>query len=167
MHRSSRNWSQSIRDSYNHFQEAAMRKILDLDRRTEASPYFLPGLLVFLIALLLFLRGRSMLRYAVARWRLRARHTGNLTASLAALEYSEMLRLLEKSGWKKSPSQTPLEFAAAIPAADLSAPVAQLTEMYQSARFGSHPAPVEQMSSLLRSIREMLRTPSRARASST
>jgi protein-glutamine gamma-glutamyltransferase len=167
MHRSSRNWSQSIRDSYNHFQEAAMRKILDLDRRTESSPYFLPGLLVFLIALLLFLRGRSMLRYAVARWRLRAHHTGNLTASLAALEYSEMLRLLEKSGWKKSPSQTPLEFAAAIPAPDLSAPVARLTEMYQSARFGSHPAPVEQMSSLLRSIREMLRTPSRARASST
>ncbi|HTW24608.1 MAG TPA: DUF4129 domain-containing protein, partial [Candidatus Baltobacteraceae bacterium] len=87
-----------------------------------------------------------------------ARRAGNVTASLAALEYTEMLRLLEKRGWKKAASQTPLEFAAAIPSADVSAPVARLTEMYQSARFGSHPAPIEQMSSLLRSIRELLRS---------
>ena len=35
------------------------------------------------------------------------------TASLASLEYTEMLRLLEKRGWTKAASQTPLEFAAA------------------------------------------------------
>ena len=141
-----------------------MRRIMALDRRTEASPYFLPGILVCLVALLFALRGRSMIRYAVARWSLRARRGGNLTASLASLEYTEMLRLLEKRGWKKSPSQTPLEFASAIPAADLSAPVAQLTDLYQSARFGNHPAPIEQMSSLLRSIRDSLRSrkPSRS-----
>ena len=129
----------------------------------EASRYFLPGILVLLLAVLFALRGGSMVRYAVARWSLRARRGGNLTASLAALEYTEMLRLLEKRGWTKSPSQTPLEFAAAIPAADLSAPVAQLTEMYQSARFGNHPAPIEQMSSLLRSIRDLLRSRKPAR----
>jgi len=61
------------------------------------------------------------------------------------------------------PSQTPLEFASAIPAPDLSAPIAQLTDLYQSARFGNHPAPIEQMSSLLRSIRESLRSRKRAR----
>ena len=44
------------------------------------------------------LRGRSMIRYAVARWSLRARRGGDLTASLASLEYTEMLRLLEKRG---------------------------------------------------------------------
>jgi hypothetical protein len=89
---------------------------------------------------------------------LRARRAGNLTASLAALEYREMLRLLEKRGWKKAESQTPLEFAAAIPSSEISAPVAQLTELYQSARFGEHAAPIEQMSSLLRSIRDTLRS---------
>jgi hypothetical protein len=133
-----------------------------LDRRTEASPYFLPSVLVFLIALLIYLRGRPLIGYLIARWRVRARRGGNLTASLASLEYREMLRLLEKRGWKKAPSQTPLEFASAIPAADIAAPVAQLTELYQSARFGSHPTPVAQMSTLLRAIRESLRTrPSR------
>jgi len=156
--KSSRSWSDRVRDSYRHRERATMQWLLALDRRVEASRYFLPGVLAFLVVLLFALRGRSMIRYAVARWSLRARRGGNLTASLAALQYSEMLRLLEKCGWKKSPSQTALEFAAAIPAADLSAPIARFTELYQSARFGDHPARIEQMSSLLRSIRDSLRS---------
>jgi hypothetical protein len=161
---SSRNWGDRARDLYRRKQASLMKWITALDHRTERSPYFLPGVLLCLVALLFGLRGRSMIRFAVARWSLRARRGGNLTASLASLEYEEMLRMLEKRGWKKSPSQTPLEFASAIPAPDLSAPVARLTDLYQSARFGNHPAPIEQMSALLRSIRESLRSrkPSRA-----
>ncbi len=161
---STRSWNERAHAFYHREQAKIMRGILALDRRTEGSPYFLPGVLVCLVILLFVMRGRSMIRYAVARWSLRARRGGDLTASLASLEYTEMLRLLEKRGWRKLPSQTPLEFASAIPAADLSAPIAQLTDLYQSARFGNHPAPIEQMSSLLRSIRESLRSrrPSRA-----
>jgi len=160
MHTASRSWSERAHDLYQRGQQAALDAILALDRRTEASPYFLPGLLVFLVALLIVLRGRALLRYLIARWRLRA-HSGNATASLAALEYSEMLRLLEKRGWRKSPSQTALEFASAIPAPEFAAPVAQITELYQSARFGAHPARLEQMSALLRNIRNLLSTRTR------
>ena len=158
LQKSSRSWSERARDIYRQKKEAAMRYLLGLDRRIEASSLSLPSVLVFLVLLLLFLRGRTMIRYGIARWSLRARRGGNLTASLAALEYTEMLRLLEQRGWKKSPSQTPLEFMSTIPVADLSAPISQLTELYQSARFGNHPAPIEQMSSLLRSIRDSLRS---------
>jgi len=158
LHRSTRNWGEHVRDVYRRKRYALFHWLLAFDRRLEGSRYFLPGILALLLVVLFALRGRSMIRYAVARWSLRTRRGGNLTASLAALEYTEMLRLLEKRGWTKSPSQTPLEFAAAIPAADLSAPIAQLTELYQSARFGDHPAPIEQMSSLLRSIRDALRS---------
>jgi hypothetical protein len=98
-----------------------------------------------------------MFGYLAARWSLRARSSGNVTASLATLEYREMLRLLERRGWKKSPSQTAQEFAAAIPAAEIAAPVAQLTALYQSARFGDQPAPAQQMSALLSAIREFTR----------
>lgn len=156
--KTSKDWGERALRYYHNKQREAIRLIMALDRRTEASPYFLPSVLVFLIALLIYLRGRSLIGYLVARWRVRARRGGNLTASLAALEYREMLRLLEKRGWKKAPSQTPLEFASAIPSVDLSAPVAQLTELYQSARFGDHAAPVDQMSSLLHSIRESVRS---------
>jgi hypothetical protein len=158
LQKSSRSWSERTRNLYHQKEEAAMRYLLALDRRIEASSLSLPSVLVILVLLLLFLRGRAMIRYGIARWSLRARRGGSLTASLAALEYTEMLRLLEQRGWKKSESQTPLEFASAIPAAELSAPISQLTELYQSARFGNHPAPIEQMSSLLRSIRDSLRS---------
>lgn len=164
--RSSRNWGDGARDFYNREKEKTLAEIVALDRRVEASPYFLPSVLAFLLALLLLLRGRFFARYVMARWSLRARHAGNLSASMAALEYTEMLRLLEKQGWKKQTSQTAREFAAAIPSLDLCQPVAELTEIYQSARFGNHPARVEQMSSLLRSIRDRLRSrkPSGARS---
>jgi transglutaminase-like putative cysteine protease len=155
----SRNWGDHAQHYYREKQRQAIRLLMALDRRTEASPYFLPGVLVFLVALLIYLRGRPLIGYLIARWRVRARRGGNLTASLASLEYREMLRLLEKKGWKKAPSQTPLEFASAIPTADIAAHVAQLTELYQSARFGDHPTPVAQMSALLRAIRESLKSP--------
>jgi protein-glutamine gamma-glutamyltransferase len=156
--RTSHDFGDRAQKYYKEKQRQLMQMILALDKRIEASPYFLPALLVLLVALLMYLRGRPLITYVVARWSLRARRAGNLTASLAALEYREMLRLLEKRGWKKAESQTPLEFAAAIPSSEISAPVAQLTELYQSARFGEHAAPIEQMSSLLRSIRDTLRS---------
>ena len=155
--KTSRDWSEGARNYYRAKQLQVMAAIVALDKKTEASPYFLPSLLVCLIALLFYLRGRSMIAYLVARWSLRARNRGNVTASLATLEYREMLRLLEKRGWKKSPSQTAQEFAAAIPSSAVAAPVAQLTQLYQSARFGNNPPPVAQMSALLTAIREIIR----------
>jgi protein-glutamine gamma-glutamyltransferase len=153
-----RNWTESVRKFYRDKQREAIREILVLDKRAENSPYFLPSILAILVAVLLYLRGRALFTFMMARWSLRARRGGNITASLATLEYREMLRMLEKRGWKKSPSQTAQEFAAAIPASEVAAPVAQLTQLYESARFGNHAAPAQQMSSLLRSIREILRT---------
>jgi len=97
-----------------------------------------------------------MIAHLVLRWGLLAHRRGDVGASLAALEYREMLRLLEKRGWKKKPSQTAQEFAAAITAAEFSVLVVQLTALYQASRFGSHPARAEQMSSLLSSIRALV-----------
>ncbi|HXN28072.1 MAG TPA: DUF3488 and transglutaminase-like domain-containing protein [Candidatus Acidoferrales bacterium] len=155
--KTSRDWGEGARKYYQEKQRQVLQLIVKLDRKTEASPYFLPSILVFLVALLIYLRGRSMFGYLMARWSLRARSTGNVTASLATLEYREMLRLLERRGWKKSPSQTALEFAAAIPATEIATPVAQLTALYQSARFGDRPAPAQQMSALLSAIRDFTR----------
>lgn len=154
---SSRDFSERVRAYYRVEQQRAMNMLFAVDRRIEASPYFLPAILLLLVALLVYLRGRCMIAYVVMRWSLHARRGANLTASLATLEYREMLRLLEKRGWKKATSETALEFAAAIPAAEIAGPVTKFTELYQSARFGDHPARAEQMSALLRSIRDLIR----------
>jgi protein-glutamine gamma-glutamyltransferase len=157
--RATRDYSVRTREWYEQKQEQAMRVLLVLDRHIEASRYSLPVLLVFLIGLLFWLRGKAIVRYAVSRWRLGARRGSKLTPSLAIFEYQEMLKMLEKAGWKKTASQTPREFAAAIPAAAISAPILQLTELYQAARFGSRPVPADEATSLLRLIRELLRAP--------
>lgn len=156
LRKSSQNWAEHARSYAVHKERAAMRFLLNLDRRVEASRYTLPSILALLIALLLWIRGRSVIAYAAARWRLRAGHSGNLTATLAAFEYRAMLRLLEKRGWKKNESQTPLEFAATIPDVSIAGPVARLTHLYQSARFGNYSAPTAQVSAALRSIRDSL-----------
>ncbi len=39
-------------------------------------------------------------------------------------------------GWRKSPSQTPLDFVAAIQEENLQKKVAKFTRAYESARFG-------------------------------
>jgi protein-glutamine gamma-glutamyltransferase len=156
LQKSSHDYGARARAYYERKRTEAMALILALDRRIEASPYFLPALLFLLIALLVYLRGRSLIGYFVARLALRARRGGIAAASLASLEYREMLRLLEKRGWKKAESQTALEFAAGIPAGELAVPVAEFTELYQTARFGGQTAPVNRMSALLGAIRELI-----------
>ena len=161
--RATRDFSARVREWYQTKQEQAMRLLLALDAHIEASRFTLPALLIFLVGLLMWLRGRAFIRYAVARWHLGGRRGSSLTPSLAVFEYQEMLKMLEKRGWKKMPWQTPREFAAAIPATEVAAPVLQLTELYQAARFGSVALPSEQVTFLLRSIRELLRAPKPAK----
>jgi hypothetical protein len=43
---------------------------------------------------------------------------------------------MARLGWRKSPSQTPLDFVAAIQEAALQNKVARFTRAYESARFG-------------------------------
>ncbi len=157
--RATRDLSARARDWYQMKQQQAMHLLLALDAHIEASHFTLPALLIFLVCLLMWMRGRAFIRYAVSRWNLGARRGGSLTPSLAVFEYQEMLKMLEKRGWGKTPSQTPREFAAAIPSTEVAAPVVQLTELYQAARFGSVALPSEEATFLLRSIRELLRAP--------
>jgi hypothetical protein len=68
-----------------------------------------------------------------------------------------MLRLLERRGWKKSPHQTPLEFAAVLPSTAFALPVTHLTQIYQAARFGNQPADAARLASLLAKVQAALR----------
>ena len=154
--RSTGDWRQRARKTYLAKRREALAQWRLLQSRISSSPYSLPGALVFLVALLIYVRGRQMGGYLAARWTLRFRRDGPLPAALAAIEYKQMLKMLERHGWSKPPGQTPLEFAAAIPAPAIAMPVLQLTNIYQSARFGAHPADARAMSSLLVAIRSLL-----------
>ncbi|MHB8485705.1 MAG: transglutaminase TgpA family protein [Candidatus Acidiferrales bacterium] len=157
IHQSSRAWS----DRASQYYQAKRRETIDRlklwQERLSNSPYSLPGALVFLLLMLLYFRGRAMGGFVAIRWSLRAHREGQLPPDLAAFEYRQMLRLLERRGWRKSAAQTPLEFAASIRVPEFAGPVAEITEMYQSSRFGSHPADARRVISLLAVLKQLRR----------
>ncbi len=65
-----------------------------------------------------------------ALWTLRVSHPRELTPRLASLHYSEMLRMLERRGFRKPVAATASEFAASIAQSELAAPVGRMTALY-------------------------------------
>jgi protein-glutamine gamma-glutamyltransferase len=158
VHNSSLSWSQRVSHYYQEKRRRAVDSIKLWQARISSSPYALPGALVFLLLLLLYFRGRAMGGFVAIRWSLRAHREGVLPPELALFEYRQMLRLLERRGWHKSAAQTPLEFAASIRVPEFAGPVAELTQLYQSARFGSQAADARRVSSLLAALKSLRRS---------
>src|SRR5262249_55146698 len=74
----------------------------------------------------------------------------------ASLLYAELLRLLSRHGLRRSESQTPFEFAAALRPA-LAPSVTEFTRLYARARFGGAPCDAPRLRVLLSQIRATLR----------
>jgi hypothetical protein len=55
----------------------------------------------------------------------------------ATLWYQRMLQFVARSGWEKSPAQTPTEFASIIEDVHLRNNVERFTRKYENARFGN------------------------------
>ena len=70
----------------------------------------------------------------------------------AALWYDRMVNRLARRGWRKSPSQTPLDFVAAIQEAELQRKVASFTRAYESARFGESVDDAQTLPALFKEI---------------
>ena len=155
IHESSRAWSDRASQYYQTKRRETIDRLKLWQARLSNSPYSLPVALVFLLLMLLYFRGRAMGGFVAIRWSLRAHREGKLPPDLAAFEYRQMLRLLERRGWRKSAAQTPLEFAASIRVPEFAGPVAEITEMYQSSRFGAHPADARRVISLLAVLKQL------------
>jgi protein-glutamine gamma-glutamyltransferase len=101
-----------------------------------------------LILCLIFGAGSApYLRRALRQWRLAA--SPAKSPSLAAsIWYERMQRLLERRGWRRSPSQTPQEFVRSIEDSAVRNCVRQFTAIYESARFGGSSQDAEQLPGL-------------------
>jgi protein-glutamine gamma-glutamyltransferase len=95
---------------------------------------WLGGLIAFTAVLITLLNLRRLLSGLRDR-SLRA-HPERAPRESAALWYDRMVSRMARRGWRKSPSQTPLDFVAAIQEAALQKKVASFTRAYESARFG-------------------------------
>jgi len=95
---------------------------------------WLGGLIAFTAVLITLLNLRRLVS-ALRDRSLRA-HPERAPRESAALWYDRMVSRMARRGWRKSPSQTPLDFVAAIQEAALQNKVARFTRAYESARFG-------------------------------
>ena len=90
----------------------------------------------------------------VSGWRNRSlrAHPERAPRESAALWYERMVDCLARLGWRKSPSETPLDFVAAIQEAALQKKVARFTRAYESARFGKSADDAQSLPQLFRDI---------------
>jgi protein-glutamine gamma-glutamyltransferase len=111
---------------------------------------WLGGLIGYVAGLITLLNLRHLIRGLRDR-SLRA-HPERAPRESAALWYDRMVERMARLGWRKSPSQTPLDFVAAIQEADLQKKVARFTRAYESARFGKSAEDAQNLPELFQDI---------------
>ncbi len=155
--RVSRNWSAQLRDEFRRARRAGIDLVRELQGRALALPPWLPVLFAAIAAGALCLRSRALRERLTLAWKLHARN-GPLPSHDAALFYSRALHLLARRGWMKSSWQTPLEFTTSLPSGNFTEPVRELTDLYQTARFGGLGADANRVAALLSRIEAALRS---------
>jgi len=111
---------------------------------------WLGGLITFTAVMITLLNLRRLISGLRAR-SLRA-HPERAPRESAALWYDRMVGRMARLGWRKSPSQTPLDFVAAIQEAALQKKVAAFTRAYESARFGKSVGDAQSLPELFKDI---------------
>ncbi len=119
-------------------------------RFAEFPARWLGGLLAFTAAAIALLNLRRMAGGLRDR-RLRA-HPERAPRASAALWYERMVGRMARLGWRKSASETPLDFVAAIHEETLRKKVARFTRAYESARFGQSVDDAQSLPELFRDI---------------
>ena len=142
-------------DSVRHWTATQHRRLLHSARRAHQDIATFPlrwlagatGAALFLLLLFNF---RSLARFLRAS-RLRA-HPARAPREAASLWYGKMVRRMARLGWRKSASQTPADFVAAIREPALQQKVAAFTHAYESARFGQSAAEADILPRLFQEI---------------
>lgn len=123
------------------------------------------GLITFAAVLIALLNARRLIGGLRAH-SLRA-HPERAPREAAALWYDRMIDRMARLGWRKSPSQTPLDFVAAIQETALQEKVARFTRAYESARFGKSVDDAQTLPGLFKEVMatetpDLSKTPDRA-----
>ncbi len=130
---------------------ALLRAARKAHRHVTTSPERWMTILVAIIAALVTALNFRRLNHALRARRLRA-HPERAPRESASLWYDRMVSRMAKLGWRKSPSQTPGDFVAAIQEPALKKRVANFTRHYESARFGGSVDDAQILSSLFEEI---------------
>jgi protein-glutamine gamma-glutamyltransferase len=152
--RTSRNWSDLFRNWHRKLTDHTVGALTRWQKRNPLLGILLPAALVLLLIILRFGWIRSLFHWLSLSLRLRRASSGQSNPLLASRLYTELLRLLEKRGYARCPTQTALEFASSSGLhPELVPAVREFTHLYTEARFGDRPCDALRLRSLLLQIR--------------
>lgn len=153
----SRNWNEDLRKWFAEKQQMGREGLKSWQSRHDMLSIVLPvGLVAFLIVLRLGWIGEGMRRLRLL-WQLRKPQGNHTNPQLASRLYAELLYLLERRGFPRRVSQTPLEFAAVVDVPALAPAVREFTQIYAHARFGGAPCDTLRLRILLEQVHAALR----------
>jgi hypothetical protein len=152
--RTSHNWSGLAHNWYRKLYDHTVGALTRWQKQHPLLGIFLPAALVLLLIILRFDWIRSLFRWLTLSLQLRRAPSGQSNPLLASRLYAELLRLLEKRGYARRTTQTPLEFASSSGLQpELVPAVREFTHLYTEARFGDRPCDALRLRSLLHQIR--------------
>jgi len=164
--RVSRRWTSDVRQTFAKERSEAAERVRKWAKTAASTPAWvliLLALIAIAVPVILNARLREHLLFAwkIWAWKMGASNTGLAekasAAQNASLFYRRMLRQLEGAGWRKSPCQTPLEFAASLPSGEFAAPVAEMTNLCMAARFGGQDVQFSRLAGVLQQLKLSLR----------
>src|SRR5882724_1379699 len=157
LQRGSRSWNDAIRGELERLRRRGLRVVQRWQFRHEWLGFLIPVTLVVFLMSLRF----GWLERAIRSLRLALRmRTGSAAAQIqfASVLYGDLLRLLQRHGFRRGETQTPLEFAAAVNEPAVAPAVREFTQLYAHARFGGANIDAPRLRALLAQIRAGLRS---------
>lgn len=153
LQRSSRSWTQALRDWFERAQIYNRQRLKSLQLRHGTLGLLRPLLLILLLVVLRYDLPGKLIRRLRLYWQLHTPESPRANPLLASRLYAELLRILERHGFARRPAETPLEFASHVQAPALAAPVREFTSIYAVARYGGAPCDTLRLRHLLEQIR--------------
>jgi hypothetical protein len=151
--RTSRDWTQSWRNWFEHAQIHNRQRLKSLQLRHGTLGLLLPLLLIALLMMLRYQLLGKLIRRLRLYWHLHTPKSLRANPMLATRLYAELLRLLERRGFARRPAETPLEFASQVQTPALAPAVREFTSIYAVARYGGAPCDTLRLRHLLEQIR--------------
>jgi protein-glutamine gamma-glutamyltransferase len=157
LQRNSRNWGDFARGWFEQKQRDGKQWLKSWQFQHGSLGYLLPAVLVLFLLALRFNFFAEVARRLRLFLQLRKSKAVRSDPQLASRLYAELLRTLERRGLRRSESQTPFEFAAALNSPQLAPAVREFTQIYAHARFGGVPCDTTRLGQLLIQVRAALR----------
>ncbi|HEX4543440.1 MAG TPA: DUF3488 and transglutaminase-like domain-containing protein [Candidatus Acidoferrum sp.] len=153
----SKNWGDAARVWFDRKQREGRRWLKSWQFQHGTLGYLLPAILVLVLVALRYNVPGEFFRRLRLFLQIRAGKSVRSDPQLASRLYGELLRMLARRGLKRTQTQTPFEFAAALPSPQLAPAVQEFTQLYAHARFGGAPCDTTRLGQLLAEIRAALR----------